>query len=146
MHSISFQQVREGEDIPSLEVDVSTGLIVATALASRDYQNVHHDRDQAIELGSKDIFMNILTTNGLVGRLVTDWAGPLGEIKRVNIRLGVPNYAGDKMVLTGKVVNKRVEGDEYLVDVNVVGKNSMGDHVTGVVVVALPSQGCGVIR
>ena len=28
------------------------------------------------ERGSPDIFMNILTTNGFVGRFVTDWAGP----------------------------------------------------------------------
>lgn len=140
MSSIVYSEVREGLELPALEIDVSTGLIVATALASRDYQNVHHDRDQAIALGSKDIFMNILTTNGLVGRLVTDWTGPLGELKRVNIRLGVPNYAGDKMRLSGTVKAKRIEGGENLVDIDVIGKNSMGNHVTGSVVVALPNE------
>ena len=140
MNSILYSEVHEGLELPALEIDVSTGLIVATALASRDYQNVHHDRDQAIALGSKDIFMNILTTNGLVGRLATDWTGPLGELKRVNIRLGVPNYAGDKMRLSGTVKAKRIEGGENLVDVDVIGKNSMGNHVTGIVVVALPNE------
>lgn len=140
MGSIVYGDVYEGQELPSLEIDVSTGLIVATALASRDYQNVHHDRDQAIALGSKDIFMNILTTNGLVGRLVTDWTGPLGDLRRVNIRLGVPNYAGDKMRLSGTVKGMRIEGGENLVDVDVVGKNSMGNHVTGTVVVALPNE------
>lgn len=139
MQSISFDQVEEGQSLPALEIDVSTGLIVATALAGRDYQNVHHDRDQAIELGSKDIFMNILTTNGLVGRLVTDWTGPAGELKRVNIRLGVPNYAGEHMVLSGTVVGKRIENDQHIVDIEVVGKNSMGNHVTGAVEVKLPA-------
>jgi acyl dehydratase len=140
MNSILYSEVDEGLELPPLEIDVSTGLIVATALASRDYQNVHHDRDQAIALGSKDIFMNILTTNGLVGRLVTDWAGPLGELKRVNIRLGVPNYAGDKMRLSGTVKARRIERGENLVDIEVIGKNSMGNHVTGTVVVALPNE------
>jgi hypothetical protein len=140
MNSILYSEVHEGLELPALEIAVSTGLIVATALASRDYQNVHHDRDQAIALGSKDIFMNILTTNGLVGRLVTDWTGPLGELKRVNIRLGVPNYAGDKMLLSGTVKAKRIELGENLVDVDVIGKNSMGNHVTGTVVVALPNE------
>ena len=32
--------------------------------------------------GSKDIFMNILTTNGLVGRYVTDWSGPRSRAGR----------------------------------------------------------------
>jgi acyl dehydratase len=140
MNSVLYGEVHEGLELPALEIDVSTGLIVATALASRDYQNVHHDRDQAIALGSKDIFMNILTTNGLVGRLVTDWTGPLGELKRVNIRLGVPNYAGDTMCLSGTVKAKRIERGENLVDVDVIGKNSMGNHVTGIVVVALPNE------
>ena len=140
MNSILYSEVHEGLELPALEIDVSTGLIVATALASRDYQNVHHDRDQAIALGSKDIFMNILTTNGLVGRLATDWTGPLGELKRVNIQLGVPNYAGDKMRLSGTVKAKRIEHGENLVDIDVIGKNSMGNHVTGTVVVALPNE------
>ena len=138
MQSLSFDDVTEGQQLPVLEIDVSTALIVATALASRDYQNVHHDRDQAVALGSQDIFMNILTTNGLVGRLVTDWTGPAGELKRVNIRLGAPNYAGDKMRLSGTVKAKRSDGDQHIVEVDVVGKNSMGDHVTGTVDVALP--------
>ena len=51
-------------------------LIVATAIASRDYQDVHQDPDLAKKRGSPDIFMNILTTNGFVGRYVTDWTGP----------------------------------------------------------------------
>ena len=138
MQSLSFADVTEGQQLPVLDIDVSTALIVATALASRDYQNVHHDRDQAVALGSQDIFMNILTTNGLVGRLGTDWTGPAGEWKRVNIRLGAPNYAGDKMRLSGTVKAKRSDGDQHIVEVDVVGKNSMGDHVTGTVDVALP--------
>lgn len=140
MADVLFDEVSVGQEIPSLEIEVSTSLIVATAIASRDYQNVHHDRDQAVGLGSKDIFMNILTTNGLVGRLVTDWTGPGGVLKRVNIRLGAPNYAGDTMILSGVVTDKRTEAGESLVDVEVTGKNSMGNHVTGTVVVALPSK------
>ena len=137
MNNLVFDEVSVGQQIPAMEIDVSTGMIIASAIASRDYQNVHHDRDQAIALGSKDIFMNILTTNGLVGRLVTDWTGPVGILKRVNIRLGAPNYAGDKMLLSGVVRDKREENGEKLVDVEVTGKNSLGNDVTGTVVVAL---------
>ncbi len=34
--------------------------------------------------------MNILTSNGLAGRFVTDWAGPFATVRRVKIRLGAP--------------------------------------------------------
>ncbi len=139
-NSLNYNDISVGQALPGIELDVSTSMIVATALASRDYQNVHHDRDQAVALGSQDIFMNVLTTNGLVGRLVTDWTGPAGELKRVNIRLGVPHYAGDRLTLSGIVSAKRVETGEQLLDVDVVGRNSMGNHVTGQVVVAIKQQ------
>ena len=138
-NDLRFDQIDIGQKLPVQEIDVTTRLIVSTALASRDYQNVHHDRDQAQALGSQDIFMNILTTNGLVGRFITDWTGPKGRLKSVKIKLGVPNYAGDVMKLVGKVQNKREVSGENLVEVAVTGKNSMGNHVTGTVVVALPA-------
>ena len=119
-----------GEQLPELAIPLTRTTIVATAIASRDYQDVHHDPDLAVERGSPDIFMNILTTNGYVGRFVTDWAGPTARLKKVAIRLGAPNYPGDTMTLRGEVTE--VDGDE--VTVKVVGSNSLGDHVTGTVV------------
>ncbi len=98
-----MMKVQVGDTLPPLDVPLTRTLIVATAIASRDYQDVHHDTELARERGSKDIFMNIHTTNGFVGRLVTDWAGPSAFINRVAVRLGAPNYPGDTMHLTGHV-------------------------------------------
>ena len=125
-----------GDTLPPLEIPLTRTLIVATAIASRDYQDVHHDPDLAKERGSPDIFMNILTTNGFVGRFVTDWAGPSARLKKVAIRLGAPNYPGDTMTMTGSVT--AVEGDE--VTVGVKGSNQLGDHVVGTVVLTIPSN------
>ncbi len=126
--------VRAGDALPELAIALTRTLIVATAIASRDYQDVHHDPGLAVERGSKDVFMNILTSNGLVDRFVTSWAGPAAVVKRIRIRLGAPNYPGDTMRLTGAVT--AVEGDR--VEVAVRGENSLGAHVTGTVVVQLP--------
>jgi acyl dehydratase len=123
-----------GDELPPLDVELTPTLIVATAIASRDYQDVHHDRDLAQQRGSKDIFMNILSTNGFVGRFVTDWAGPDAVIKKVSIRLGAPNYAYDTMRITGRVAAV----DDGVVTVEVRGANSLGDHVTGTVEVVVP--------
>ncbi len=87
-------------------IPLTRTLIVSTAIASRDYQDVHHDPSLAAERGSQDIFMNILSTNGLVGRYVTDWSGPGGVLTDVDIRLGAPNYPGDTMTLSGVVTEK----------------------------------------
>jgi acyl dehydratase len=132
-----FDQVYVGDKLPHLEIDITSSMIVATAIASRDYQDVHHDKTRAQELGSPDIFMNILTSNGLVGSYVTDWAGPEAILKSVNIRLGAPNFPGDTMIMSGEVVAKRDEDGRYLVDLTVAGKNSKGVHVSGKVIVDL---------
>ena len=134
MTSLQYDDVSVGDDLPALDIPLTRTLIVATAIASRDYQDVHHDPGLAQQRGSKDIFMNILSTNGFVGRFVTDWAGPDAVVKRVAIRLGAPNYPGDSMRMTG-VVKAKADG---VVEVEVRGANSLGDHVSGTVTVALP--------
>ena len=133
MSSRRFDDVQVGDELPPLEIPLTRSLIVATAIASRDYQDVHHDPGLAVQKGSKDIFMNILSTNGFVGRYVTDWAGPDAIIRSVSIRLGVPNYPGDSMTMTGSVTTKA----DGVVDVSVRGANGLGDHVTGRVSVEL---------
>jgi acyl dehydratase len=129
--------MRVGDALPPLEIEVTRTLIVAGAIASRDYQDVHHDAELARQKGSPDIFMNILTTNGLVGRYITDCLGPDAVLRKVAIRLGAPNYPGDTMVLTGSV--EAVEGD--MARVRVIGANGIGRHVTGTVTVILPPGG-----
>ena len=102
----TFSDVSEGDELPTLVLPITRTLIVSGAIASRDYQDVHHDPVLAKERGSKDIFMNILTTNGLVGRYVTDWSGPRSTLSEVDIRLGAPNYPDCTMTLTGSVTGK----------------------------------------
>ena len=132
---MKFSDVNEGDELPALDVPITRTVIVAGAIASRDYQDVHHDAELAKERGSKDIFMNILTTNGWVGRFVTDWAGPDAVLKKVAIRLGAPNYPDDTMRMTGQVT-KKADGQ---VEVSLKGTNSLGDHVTGTVTLELPA-------
>jgi len=137
----TFLDVSVGDELPELVLPITRTLIVAGAIASRDYQDVHHDAELAKSRGSKDIFMNILTTNGLVGRYVTDWSGPRSTLSEVNIRLGAPNYPDDVMTLTGSVTDKGPMADDGrtgMVTLGVRGANKLGHHVTGVVKVVLP--------
>ncbi|GAA3569641.1 MaoC family dehydratase [Streptomyces osmaniensis] len=129
------RRIRAGDELAPLEIPITRTLIVAGAIASRDYQDVHHDTELAHQKGSPDIFMNILTTNGLVGRYITDHFGATAVLRKVAIRLGAPNYPGDTMVLTGSV--EKVDGDRATV--RVVGANGIGKHVTGTVTVTVPA-------
>ena len=116
-----------GDRLPELTIEGTPTFIVASALATRDFQDVHHDRDLAHAKGSKDIFGNVLTDTGLVQRYVTDWAGQRARITSIKLRLGVPWYAYDSLTLTGEVTG--IDGDG-LVTLKIVGTDSLGAHVT----------------
>ena len=132
----SFADVSVGDELTPFDLPITRTLIVSTAIATRDYQVVHHDPSIAAERGSKDIIMNILTSNAFVGRFVTDWTGPNSFIRSVKVRLGAPNYPGDTMVITGSVTAK--DDANKVVTVAVKGSNSMGDHMNATVEVVLP--------
>jgi hypothetical protein len=123
--SMSAPNIQVGTKLPELSLYGDPTFIVSTAIATRDYQDVHHDRDKAQAKGSKDIFVNILTDTGLVQRYITDWAGPTAMIKSIGLRLGVPWYAYDTVTFKGEVT---AIGDG-LITLKIVGSNSLGDHV-----------------
>lgn len=135
--TLRADEVPAGTALPEERIDVTPTFIVSTALATRDFQDVHHDRDLAVAKGSKDIFLNILTTTGIVQRYVTDWAGPSALIRGVSVKLGVPCYAYDTLRLFGQVLENS-EDDETCFTVEVIGRNDLGDHVTGTVRLVLP--------
>jgi len=123
-----------GTELPPLTIEATPTFVVSTALATRDFQDVHHDRDSAVARGSKDIFVNILTDTGLVQRFVTGWAGPEALVRSIKIRLGVPLYAYDTLTLSGRVIEKT--GADVVVEVT--GTDGLGAHVTGTVELTLP--------
>jgi acyl dehydratase len=134
--NVKLSDVNVGDSLPELPIPLTTSLIVGGAVASRDFTPVHHDKSAAQAAGMQDVFMNILTTNGLVGRYVTDWAGRDARLAGVSIKLGAPNLPGDTMKLSGTVKSK--DETKGAVEVEVTGANAWGDHVTGTVIVALP--------
>ena len=130
---MSAPVVDVGTVLPELKLYGDPTFIVSTAIATRDYQDVHHDRDKAQAKGSKDIFVNILTDTGLVQRYITDWAGPSAFIKSIGLRLGVPWYAYDTVTFSGEVT--ALQGG--LITVKVLGRNSLGDHVIATVTLTM---------
>ena len=131
-------EIAVGDELPPFELPVTAAVIVAGAIASRDFMPAHHDRDFAVGQGAPDIFMNILTTNGYVSRFVTDWAGPEAMLRSISIRLGAPAVPGQPLRFTGQVTGTSHEGDECLVELAIRAANDLGDHATGSVVLSLP--------
>jgi acyl dehydratase len=136
MKTRRFEDVKVGEELPPLDVPTTASLVVGGALASRDFTPVHHDKAAAQAQGLPDVFMNILTTNGFVGRYVTDWAGPDALVRGIETKLGGPNLPGDTLKIRGKVAEAR----DGVVAIQVSGNNSWGNHVSATVRVELPRK------
>jgi acyl dehydratase len=126
-----MKTLEAGQEIPEWSLPMTPTTIVSTAIATRDWQDVHHDRDVAQAAGSKDIFMNILTSNGLVEKYVVDWLGQDAELKGIAIRLGAPAHPYDTLTFRGQVASV----EDGIATIRVVGSVSLGDHVTGTVTV-----------
>ena len=136
--SVDFATVRVGDALPPLVIEMTATLVVAGAIATRDFMPVHHDRDYANQQGAPDIFMNILSDTGHCSRFLTDWGGPDAMIRRLAIRLGVPVHPGHTLTFTGRVTSVALEGDEQVAEVEFRAVNELGDHVSGTAVLGLP--------
>jgi acyl dehydratase len=137
--TLTRAEVSVGDKLPAQAIDVTTGLVVGGALATRDFEPVHHDKAVAQAAGLPDVFMNILTSQGLMTRFATDWSGPEAVVKSLDIRLGAPNVPGMVMTVTGEVSAKNEETG--VVDITVTGENNIwGMHMQGTVQLALPME------
>lgn len=133
---MSLPSTEVGYQLPSLDLPQDRTLTVGGAMASQDFEDVHHNPGKAQERGTPDIFMSINSTNGFIDRYVTDWTGSAARIRKTFLRLGVPNFPGDTMTFTGEIT----AAEDDAVTVQVTGSNSRGVHVAAAVTVE-PTEG-----
>jgi acyl dehydratase len=131
-------RIAVGDELPPFTLNLTPTLVVAGAIASRDFMPAHHDPAFAKAQGAPDIFLNILSTNGYVARYVTDWAGSEAILQSIKIRLGAPAIPGRPLRFTGRVTAKSQAAGECRLEVAVRAENDLGDHATGTVALTLP--------
>jgi len=138
--TIRWDEISVGDALPPMTIDVTATVIVAGALATRDFMPVHHDRSYANAQGAPDIFMNILSDTAYCSRFITDWAGPEAMIRKLAIRLGAPMFPGSTLTYTGEVTAKSIVDEaahDGLIDVALRATNDLGEHVSGTATIGL---------
>lgn len=132
------RRLQPGEPLTPMAIEVTATVIVAGAIATRDFMPVHHDREYAQAQGSPDIFMNILSDTGYCSRFLTDWAGPEAMVTRLAIRLGLPVFPGTTLTYTGEVTDVALHEGGARVDVSFRAVTEMGEHLSGSATLDLP--------
>jgi len=137
--TLNWVDIHVGDRLPPMVIDVTATVIVAGAIATRDFMPVHHSRSYANSQGAPDIFMNILSDTAYCSRFLTDWAGPEAMIKKLAIRLGVPVFPDSTLTYVGTVTSLSSTDGEGIVEIDLRATNDLGDHVTGTAVLGLPT-------
>jgi uncharacterized protein len=129
---------RVGQALPVARYEITTTLIVCGAIASCDFFAPHHDVAAARSIGQPDIFMNIMTSQGLVSRYLTDWSGPLAVLRGLDTRLGIANRPGDTLILEGTVTELTRSPDGTTAFIEVHGTIARGRHISAIAELFLP--------
>lgn len=138
--SVFWDDAVDGQALPGFEYELSMLRLVAFVRATGLYDYVHHDPDYARAVGIKDAFAATPHIGGLFCRAVTDWAGPLAMIRRIEFRMTGQCLRGDLLTVSGAVSGKRCLADgSALVDVDLNIANQNAPSVASAkVTVALP--------
>jgi acyl dehydratase len=110
LRSLVLAEVDVGSSLPELNFDVTSTVVVAGALANRDYSQLHHDTRYAQEdAGHSTIFMNTQLQAAFFERYLFDWSGQKGRLGRMRFKMKRPVYAGSQIVIKGEVTGVLID-------------------------------------
>jgi acyl dehydratase len=125
--------------LPPRRIEITTKSVIMGAVASRDWQPLHHDVVWARSQGNlPDIILNNYTQAGLISCYVTDWSGPAARIGRLRFSMRSPICPGDVLVISGVI--QEIEQQAELIWVVIAVALAVSERVatTSTVRVALP--------
>jgi hypothetical protein len=136
-----WEDVQEGEALPTIVMPITVTRCVFMASASRDFVPQHHYREWAREnMGVRDIFVGIHLAVGMLSRFLTDWGGPRSTVRRTKLDMHKNICPGDDMIITGSVTKKYTDTQEHRVDINILVSTQDGTAYVCSGTLALPSR------
>jgi acyl dehydratase len=127
MNALDFEDVREGQTLPSLTKHVTVEQIRQYAEASGDRNPIHLDESFARSAGLPGVIAHGMLTMAFANQMVTDWLGDRSVLKRLQGRFAGMVVPGDDVTCTGTVASKD-EATRRIV-INLVVTNQRGEKV-----------------
>ena len=108
---VTLDEVVVGAEIPGISMPVTLQRLVMEAGSNRDLSLIHHDRRAAQSIGAADACMNTFFIIGLFERMLREWMGTRGRLKKIgSLQMKSFNVAGDVVYCRGKVTGKQDDG------------------------------------
>ncbi len=137
-----WDEVIEGEELPSFDFPLSVYRLVMEAGANRDFNSIHHNSDYAKKSGAPEMYANNFFLQGMWEKVVRAYIGNQGVFKSLKkFRMNSFNIVGDTVITKGVVKKKWKDKNEFFVEIEMWSENSRGISVgPGKVVVTLPKN------
>jgi acyl dehydratase len=134
-----WEDVTVGDELPGFSVELDATQMVLQVSGSQDWNIVHHDTEFAKDSGMQGIFYNTGWTTGMLGRLLTDWAGRSGWVEKLSFQMRGMNGTGAVVRAHARVTGKRMEESRALIDLDIYLENDqVGITTPGKATVRLP--------
>lgn len=139
---VCWEDVAVGDELPSLELAITEKRIHLMTSGTQDWYPVHYDSAFARKSGHKEVFVNTGFIHAALVRVLTDWMGNAGFLRRLKFEMRRQHRLGDMMVCRARVVAKEERGGDACVDLEVWAENEREGVVTpGEATVILPRRG-----
>lgn len=136
-----WEDVEIGQELPGFSLDINVRRVFLQVSGSQDWYPVHHDPAFAHKAGHPDIFMNTGFLQAALVRVITDWVGDEGWLRKLSFEMRRQQRPGDTMVCKGKVTAKYVKDGQHWLECDVWAENAReGVTTPGKAWVILPSR------
>ena len=123
---LAWDDLEVGTEAPAISHILGRTDLVQYAGASGDYNPMHTDEVAAQAAGLPSVFGHGMFSMGLLGRALTDWAGP-GNLTNYKVRFTKQTWPGETLTTSVVVTAKRDEDGRRLVDVDASLANEVGE-------------------
>ena len=136
-----WDDVNVGDDLAPITLDITTRRLFLQASGSQDWYPIHFDPAFARKAGHEDVFMNTGFVQAALVRLITDWMGDAGFLRRLRLEMRRHHRPGYTMVCRGRVTGKSEEDGQAIVELEVWAENEReGIATPGSAIVVLPRR------
>ncbi|HRD89317.1 MAG TPA: MaoC/PaaZ C-terminal domain-containing protein [Accumulibacter sp.] len=123
----NYDALNVGDAIPSFTTEPVSRLTLALyATGSGDHHPLHLDQDYVRAKGIPDVFAHGMLGMAYLGRLLTQWV-PQAAIRSFGVRFTAITQVGERLVCTGKVVEKLEQAGQKCVRLELTCANEQGE-------------------